>query len=210
LFVNYSFYELLPTVQRVDLQLTVEDPNGDVILVSLHNFPGLFLADLKVLQAYFPIGTVMAIREPWTQISDASSHPSDFIKVDSTSDIVLLEPAHPTLHAVQWKTSPAVYCHTLATALQWKDLGTKFFKDSLFILAALAWSRGIDNDPSMHALRLNRSQVYIQLEWFSAALVDATHVLSEVKSLSQIEQKASYRAACAEYGLQRYSDALAR
>jgi hypothetical protein len=42
------------------------------------------------------------------------------------------------------------------------------------------------------------------------SIVDATHVLSEVESLPQIEQKASYRAACAEYGLQRYSDALAR
>jgi hypothetical protein len=206
----YSFHEHCPQSDESTLQLKVEDPNGDVILVSLYNFPGLFLADLKVLQAHFPIGTVMAIREPWMKMSAASSHPSDFIRVDSPSDIVILEPSHPTLHAIQWKTSPVVYRHTLATALQWKDLGTKFFKDGLFIPAALAWSRGIDNDPSMHTLRLNRSQAYIRLEWFSAALVDATHVLSAVESLPQIEKKASYRAACAEYGLQRYSDALAR
>ena len=151
----------MPTVRRVDLQLTVEDPNGDVILVSLYNFPGLFLADSKVLQAHFPIGTVIAIREPWTQMSDASSHPSDFIRVDSPSDIVILEPSHPTLHAVQWKTSPTVYRHTLTTALQWKDLGTKFFKDGLFIPAALAWSRGIDNDPQcMHYVSIDRRRIY--------------------------------------------------
>jgi hypothetical protein len=189
--------------------LTVEDQNGDVILISIYNFPSLFLADLKVLQAHFPIGTVMAICEPWMQMSDASSYPSDFIKVNSPSDIVILEPSHPTLHAVQWKTSPTVYHHTLATTLQWKDLGTKFFKDSLFILAALAWSHGIDNNPSMHALHLNILQAYIRLEWFSAALVDATHVLSKVESLPQIEQKVSYRATCTEYRLQYYSDALA-
>jgi hypothetical protein len=202
--------EPLLTVRRVALQLKVEDPNGGVILVSLYNFPGLFLADMKVLEAYFPIGTVMVIREPWMKMSSATSHPSAFIRVDSPSDIVILEPSHPALHTVRWKTSPVVYRHTFATALQWKDLGTKLFKNSLFIPAALAWSRGIDNDPSMHALRLNRSQAYIQLGWFSAALVDATCVLSALESLPQMEKKASYRAACAEYGLQRYSDALAR
>jgi hypothetical protein len=210
LLISYSFHEPLPTVRRVALQLKVEDPNGDVILVSLYNFPGLFLADLKVLNAHFPIGTVMAIREPWMKMSAASSHPSAFIRVDSPSDIVILEPSHPTLHAIRWKTLPVVYRHTLVTALQWKDLGTKFFKDGLFVPAALAWSRGIDNDPSMHTLRLNRSQAYIRLEWFSAALADGTHVLSSLESLPQMEKKASYRAACAEYGLQRYSGTLAR
>ena len=152
----------------------------------------------------------MAIREPWMKMSAASSHPSAFIRVDSPSDIIILEPSHPTLHAVRWKISPVVYCHTFTTALQWKDLGTKFFKDCLFIPAALAWSRGLDNEPSMHALRLNRSQAYIRLEWFSAALVDAIHVLSAPELLPQIANKASYRAACAEYGLQHYSDALTR
>jgi len=210
LIPSYPFYERLLTVRRVALQLKVEDPNGDVVLVSLYNFPGLFLADLKVLEAHFPIGTVMAIREPWMKMSSTSSHPSPFIRVDSPSDIVILEPSHPTLHAVRWKTSPFVYRHTFTTALQWKDLGTKLFKACLFIPAALAWSRGIDNDPSIHTLHLNRSQAYIRLGWFSAALVDATHVLSALESLPQIEKKASYRAACAEYGLQRYSDALAR
>lgn len=152
----------------------------------------------------------MAIREPWMKISAESSHPSFFIRVDSPSDIVLLEPSDPTLRSVRWKTAPVVYRHTLSSALQWKDLGTKIFKDRLFVPAALAWSRGINSDPSMHALLLNRSQAYLRLEWFSAALVDATHVLSTHELLPQMEKKASYRAACAEYGLQRYTDALAR
>ena len=68
------------TVRRIESQPTVEDPNRDVISVSLYNFLGLFLADLEVLKAHFPIGMVTAIREPWVNISAASSHPSAFVR----------------------------------------------------------------------------------------------------------------------------------
>jgi hypothetical protein len=60
----------------------------------------------------------------------------------------------------------------------------------------------------MHVLWLNRSQAYIRLGWFSAALKDATHVLAVPDLPVAITSKASYRAACALYGLGRYAGAL--
>jgi hypothetical protein len=197
-------------VRRVAVELSVEDPNGDIILLTLYNFPGLFLANAKVLDAHFPIGTVMAIREPWMKIPSTGSYQNTIIRVDSPSDVVILEPSNPVLRGVRWQTTPIVYRHAFESAEQWKGCGNQHFKDGLFVPAALAWSRGLEFDPSLHALRLNRSQAYLKLEWFAAALVDALHVLSAPEKLASTAKKASYRAASAEYGLGRYGDALTR
>jgi tetratricopeptide (TPR) repeat protein len=132
------------------------------------------------------------------------------IRVDSPSDVVILEPSNPVLQLMKWKTSPTVNRHRFTSAEQWKELGNQYFKDDLFVPAALAWSRGLELAPSMHSLRLNRSQAYIKLQWFSAALADAVHVLSTPESSTQTNKKASYRAASAEYGLGRYRNALVR
>jgi tetratricopeptide (TPR) repeat protein len=197
-------------VRRVAVELSIEDPNGDAILLTLYNFPGLFLTNSKVLEAHFPIGTVMAIREPWMKIASASSHQNVMIRVDSPSDVVILEPSNPNLQGIKWGTTPMIYRHTFTTVERWKEQGNKHFKDALFVPAALAWSRGLELDPSLHALYLNRSQAYIKLEWFSAALADAAHVLSAPELHMSAAKKAAYRAASAEYGLGRYRDALAR
>ncbi len=37
---------------------------GDIALVMLFDYPGLFNATIEELDAIFPIGTVLAIREP--------------------------------------------------------------------------------------------------------------------------------------------------
>jgi hypothetical protein len=188
-------------VRQIAVRLCVEDPNGDVVLLTIYNLPGLFQANLKVLNAHFPIGTVIAIREPWMKMSSATIHPDAFIRVDSPSDIVILEPSNNILQNIRWKTSPAIYRYALTTTAEWKGKGNKYFQDTLFVPAALAWSRGLELDPSSHALRLNRAQSYIKLEWFPAALADAMHVLSTSESLPlSMSTKASYRAASAEYG----------
>jgi len=172
----------------------------------VYNFPGLFLAEAKTLEAYFAVGTVMAIREPRMRFSSSNG----FIRIDSPSDIIFLEPSNPILADVKWNTSPYVYKDQFTTPEQWKGVGNKFFMDGLFVPAARAWSRGLETNPDLHPLRLNRSQAYIQLEWFSAALADALHALSSPGCEATISRKASYRAACAEYGMGCYSEALIR
>ncbi|KIM83617.1 hypothetical protein PILCRDRAFT_431027 [Piloderma croceum F 1598] len=197
-------------VRRVAVELSIEDTNGDVVLLTLYNLPGLFLANHEVLEAHFPIGTVLAIREPWMKFPSAGSQQNSIIRVDSPSDILILEPSNPIIQDIRWKTTPTIYRHKFTTAEEWKGQGNKYFEGGLFVPAALAWSRGLELNPSLHALRLNRSQAYIKLEWFSAALADAVHVLEAGTSVVSNTTKASYRAASAEYGLERYGDALAR
>jgi len=198
------------TVRRVAVELSIEDPDGDVVLLTLYNFPGLFFSNHEVLEAHFPIGTVIAIREPWMKFASASSLQDVIIRVDSPSDIVILEPSNPIIQGIRRTTTPKIYHHKFTTAAEWKGQGNNYFKSDLFVPAAVAWSRGLELDPSLHILRLNRSQAYIRLEWFSAALADAVHVLCAGGSLEPTAIKASYRAASAEYGLGRYHDALAR
>jgi hypothetical protein len=200
----------LSIVRRVAIELSIEDPNGDVVLLTLYNFPGLFLANHKVLEAHFPVGTVLAIREPWMKFPSASSHQHSIIRVDSPSDILILEPSNPIIQDTRWKTAPTIYRHRFTTAEEWKVQGNKYFEGGLFVPAALAWSRGLYLNPSLLALRLNRSQACIKLEWFSAALADAVHILCAGGSVASNTTKALYRAASAEYGLERYGDALAR
>jgi hypothetical protein len=203
----------LSLVRTLSLQLGIEDPHGQTILVTVTHFPGLFLANSESLEAHFPLGTVMAIREPWMTYCDGSNgltSKDGMINVESPSDIVFLEPSDPILADVTWSTTPFVYRHTFTTGEQWNNLGTKHFRDNHFMPAAIAWSRGLERDPSMHSLRLNRCQAYIRLKWFPAALADALYVLSSPGCQADITTKARYRAACAEYGMGYYSEALSR
>lgn len=177
------------------------------------HFPGLFLANSESLEAHFPLGTVMAIREPRMELCDGSGGLTSkecSIKVESPSDIVFLEPSDPILADVTWGTTPSVYRHAFTAGEQWNNLGTKHFRDNHFMPAAIAWSRGLQQNPSMHSLRLNRCQAYIRLNWFSAALADAVYVLSSPECQVDITTKACYRAACAQYGMGYYSEALSQ
>src|SRR5882762_3055655 len=131
-------------VRRVAVELSIEDPNGDVVLLTLYNFPGLFLASAKALQAHFPVGVVMAIREPWMKLPIVSRLQNAIIRVDSPSDIIILEPSNVVARAVKWKTTPTIYRHVFTSAEQWKVQGNQLFKDAQFVPAALSWSRGLD------------------------------------------------------------------
>jgi hypothetical protein len=78
-------------------------------VLTIYNFPGLCLANLETLRAYFPVGTVMAIREPWMTTSGETSFA--FIRVDSPSDVAFLEPSDPLLDEIVWKTTPSLFSH---------------------------------------------------------------------------------------------------
>lgn len=197
-------------MRLVAVELSIEDTNGDVLLLAIYNMPGLLQASLEALDAYFPIGTILAIREPWMKVAGADlTSNNSMIRVDSPSDVVIIHPPHSLLSGITWRTKLPVSLSISRTADQWKTLGNTYYKKDLLVQATIAWSRGLKEDPSFHVLHLNRAQAYIRLQWFSAALADALHVLSHSDSPATL-QKASHRAACAEYGLERYTSALSR
>lgn len=105
-----------------------------------------------------------------------------------------------------------------------KNAGTSHFRENHFVAAVSSWSQGLslslDPGPSSVDLLLNRCMAYLRLEWYAAAYRDAAQVLELVGAVPESSQsiekekgnrdKAEFRAACALYGLSKYSDALAR
>ncbi|HEV7736788.1 MAG TPA: hypothetical protein VGO47_05365, partial [Chlamydiales bacterium] len=195
------------------IEVNVEDPSGDVLLLTIYNFPLPFFADAQELDGIFPIGTLLAIREPYlkTSLLDASR---TFIRVDSPTDIIFFNDQSNLLQDVVWKfpsRGPRQLPHV--TALQCKLDGNKKFKRKLWLSAAMAYTKGLSLSPSHDLsidLRLNRSEAYLKLGYLSAALADAQLVLSD-KALPQhsiMLGKALLKAGKANYFQDKFKEAL--
>ncbi|PCH40830.1 hypothetical protein WOLCODRAFT_150858 [Wolfiporia cocos MD-104 SS10] len=63
-----------------------EDPAGTTLNLAIHNYPTTFDAFAGDLDSLFPIGTVMAIREPHLRAGFRATHA--LVRVDSPSNIV--------------------------------------------------------------------------------------------------------------------------
>lgn len=186
----------------------VEDIEGNVAYLLLSNYPGLLTATIDRLDSQLPLGSILLIREPFMQTWQNDLGISSRIRVDSPSDVHLLEATDPLLQGSSWHTKPvAVYSSQFRTAADLKQLGTTLFRAAYMIPAAIAWTRGLDIDPLLHDHRLNRCQAYIRLGWFRAALADAQVVLDS-DAPPKIHTKALYRAASAEYNLGQFESAL--
>ncbi|KDQ15102.1 hypothetical protein BOTBODRAFT_32078 [Botryobasidium botryosum FD-172 SS1] len=197
-----------PPTRIVATQICIEDPTGDVRSLSIYNYPGTRLAPAKVLDTLFPTGTIIAIREPYLKIGLHDGAP--FVRVDSPSDIVFIKPSDLILDGIRWKFPISTSTPVPRTANGWKDLGNGHFKSGQYFASVVAYSNGLDVDPSVYLLQLNRAAAYLRLEYFSAALSDAKAVLSVERLSDDEEAKALFRIAQAEYGLGQYKAAIAR
>src|SRR5258706_4220566 len=80
----------------------VDYPSGDCIAVGVYHFvanPSLFGPSLD---GQLPIGTKFAIREPYGKISGGGGG-QPFVRVDSPTDIVVLEDDDPHCNGVTWR-----------------------------------------------------------------------------------------------------------
>ncbi|KZS91350.1 hypothetical protein SISNIDRAFT_487669 [Sistotremastrum niveocremeum HHB9708] len=196
----------LPPAKSLSINLYVEDRQGDAILVTVYNYPRLFHTGDEELNLYFPKGQIVLIREPWAKPDGGLAH--HFIRIDSPSDLVLLDASEPILRGKKWQTEIEATRRLPTSAEEFRVQGNALFRRELFVPAAMAWSRGLELDPDSFVLQLNRSQAYLKLRWFGAALADAQAVLSHSNLNPEILQKAAFRAASAEYGLGHYETAL--
>jgi tetratricopeptide (TPR) repeat protein len=184
--------------------LGVEDPNGWAQLISLYNFPGTFEVSGKELDTMFPLYSILAIREP-TAIPWVGEH--SHVRIDSPSDILFLKPSDPILANVGWTTGVLTPHMANASAKEWKSVGDAHFKKKQFFAAAVAYSNGLDEDPSSTTIRLNRCLAHIRLTNFVFAAHDAQMVLSQADLDPADRTKALYRAALAQYGSGKYREA---
>ncbi|CDO73769.1 hypothetical protein BN946_scf185015.g97 [Trametes cinnabarina] len=198
---------LHPT-RMVAVQSVVEDTEGIAHDLSIYNFPSTSHCSLGQLDTLFSLGTILVIREPTLKAPTQGTRP--LLRVDSPTDIIFVARNSPLLRNVKWKTGADIQTYpTLPrTADAWQQRGNVYFKSSQWFLAALAYSHALALDSSALALRLNRAEAYLRLQYYSGALSDAQEVLAKVGASDAVADKALLRLAKARYGRQEYGMAL--
>lgn len=194
--------------RKIGTELLVEDTTGSAIFLAIYNFPGLFQATQGRLDAFLPLGQLLLIREPWTK-QPATGDGHSMIRIDSPSDVLFLSGTESVARNASWRATLPRVPYAQDSALTLKAQGTTYYKAKLFLPAARLWTLAIQKDASLPEPYLNRSQAYISLGWYEAALRDAHYFLDTFPE-SALVLKAVYRAASAEYGLGDYHSALRR
>ncbi|KIO27494.1 hypothetical protein M407DRAFT_23307 [Tulasnella calospora MUT 4182] len=194
-------------VRMFSVHVLVEDVNGDACLMELYNYPGTIGASPQLIEALFPVGSILAIREPTLK---SAAHGGDpLLRVDCPSNVVWLEHDDKKLLGVKWDTGDQVHHSPRlpSTEEEWKKQGNSHYQNGWNIPAAVSYSRGLQRFPASSVLKLNRAMAYLQLKYYGAALADCEAVL-ENKDLSEsLKPKALYRAAQALYGMGRWDEA---
>ncbi|KAG8908311.1 hypothetical protein FRC01_007456 [Tulasnella sp. 417] len=194
--------------RTVAVQFGVEDSAGDVVMISLYNYPGTIGAKIDLLDSLFPLGTVLAIKEPTLKTSAAGGS-VPHVRVDCPSDVVRLTSEDPLSSRTAWRTGERVPLapEPPRTEDGWKALGNKYFQSGWFTSAAVAYSTGLKRTPSSQVLRLNRAMAYLKLGHSGAALSDCNQALGQKELPSSLRMKALHRKAQALYGLGRWEEA---
>lgn len=178
-------------------------------MVSIHNFPGVYLARGKELDTVFPLNTVIAIREPRARKESlTATGKQPFIEVDSPSDLIFLDAKDPILADISWSTGSRSASSDELSPLQWKEIGNNHFKNKEFFAAAVAYTYALRQDPSFTAVRLNRCLAHLRLSNFTASIHDANIALGTENIAKADRMKAVARAAQAEYGNENYENAI--
>jgi tetratricopeptide (TPR) repeat protein len=194
-----------PQDRLVCVSFGIEDANGWGQLVSLYNFPGTYDANGPELDTIFPLNTVVVIREPYCKMALAAEH--SHIRIDSPSDLVILEPGDPLLSNVRWTTGDRQLPVLGHSAAEWKVVADRHFKAGEYFAATVAYSYALRRSSQLYALRLNRSLAHLRLGNFAATLRDAEGVLENPKIPEDDRVKALYRSAQAEYRQGHYENA---
>lgn len=114
--------------KTVGISMPVSSPSGAIIQLSVYNHP-ILPASLgqptdSDVDAAFPVGGILAIKEPYVKM--AATGDSPLLRVDSPSDLMFVPRNHRMLKGVQWSTSLNFHDATgNRTPEQWKNLGNK-------------------------------------------------------------------------------------
>ena len=193
--------------RMVAIQSMIEDVDGAAYDLSIYNFPSTFDCTLEHLDVLFPVGGILAIREPTFKAPMQGDRP--LVRVDSPTDISFVVPGSPLLNGVTWRTGGTVpRSPTLPATLDaWQQRGNGHFKASQWLLAAFAYSQGLAIRPDAAVLLLNRAEAYLRMNYYTGALCDAQRVLSIEGTPDAHVGKAVFRLAKAHYGRGEYAAA---
>lgn len=192
----------------VAVNFVVEDPAGNAINLTLYNYPCTLGANLHTTDAIFPIGSILAVREPYLKI--ATHGRTQSLRVDSPSDLVFIDQSHEALKDVKWTTGGNVAGAPVfpKSADGWKERGATEFKAKRWFCAAISFTEALKLDPTHVLSLLNRAETYLRLEWFNSALNDSEAVLKSELKDDNLLRKAIVRAVKASYYLGRYEHTI--
>ncbi|UJR24077.1 hypothetical protein I4U23_027045 [Adineta vaga] len=186
--VHRGKYLLLRTIIQpkkiVEIKTIVEDPEGNVEVFELYNQnPDRSHKDV------IPNDSIIILKEPYYKISPGGG---TALRCDHPTDLIFLDTNDILVQTINWKTeTPKI--HKIQTAAEYKTLGNDCFKQGKFYEAIKAYSDGISSlgtsDPEISVLKLNRSQTYLKVHHFEAALNDSFYGLESYdEALVQIKK----------------------
>ncbi|GAA5992924.1 hypothetical protein JCM5350_007805 [Sporobolomyces pararoseus] len=194
---------------KVAVSFGVEDPAGRTENFSIYNFPLHGIRTGPDLDALFPLGTILVVREPTFKMNQNNTGP--LIRVDSPTDISFVSSDDPLVSSIRWSfPNPG---RSVSQDFDYKALGNSYFKSKKYLLAIKAYTDGLQSTSWLEQrllLHLNRSQAHLMIGNFNQAHQDASQVLSllledGIDAPPQSEEKALLRLSRALGGLRRFS-----
>ncbi|BGP18672.1 hypothetical protein JCM10213_002916 [Rhodosporidiobolus nylandii] len=172
----------------------VEDPTGRAEWFSTYHYPLHGIKTGPDLDALFPLGQILAIKEPtFKPNQDGRGH---LVRSDSPSDLVLLQPDDPLVKGIRW-TFPSA-ARPLQPSFDHKAHGNNLFKQKKYLLATKAYGDGLATSPPDEQkllLHLNRAQAHLFLGNFASAYRDASAVLAHLEAGVTAPAATRYKAA---------------
>lgn len=192
--------------------------------LTLYNYPLGNIGGGSELDALFPVGSIIIIREPTFRPCPQESNLSGFVRLDSPNDLKFVSVDDPLVCDVRWALPTSR--KKVIEATDWKAIGNKFFADKQYRVAAAKYSEGIRqlsiatgplSTPTSHLglLYLNRAAAYLQFEFFNSALQDARYFLQHFDNVDEwgeecpigVKAKGLFRIAKALDGLRLFGKA---
>jgi tetratricopeptide (TPR) repeat protein len=197
------------------VMVIVEDEKGDVLLVQLYHQEEDEAEDVLVE------GMVLILKEPYLKLMSDGNYG---LRVDHLSDVVFLS-ANDDRIPSSWRRELA----ESGTALTWKTKGNNHFNKSAY-RSAIEWyvqrrlsfdcrwltylhgdsyTRALTCSPTpeeTHAIRLNRSLMFLRTRRYDAALSDVESAMATITPTGKPAEKALFRKAEALYSLERYQE----
>jgi tetratricopeptide (TPR) repeat protein len=193
---HYGRYLLCRTINpatcMVGVTVAIEDLNGDVEELALYNLVKDF--DMS-LDDILPIGTIIAIKEPYMKYGSVGNNVA--IRCDSPSDVVFLTDNSPTLVGTKWFVK---YDKSSFDSLKAK--GNDMFKQKRYERALEFYSKALNIEQNS-VLHLNKSACLLKLERHQEAFDHACKSYSLAES-----DKALYRMGYSTYKMRDWNTAI--
>ena len=185
----------------------VEDTDGSVSVVLVHNFPFLSQSTLAGVDIVFPLGKHLLIREPSYTYTDTRK--SAYIRVYSPTDLIFLEDDDPILRDVQWKSVFDRKPSLPSTVDGWRLEGHSQFNERQWLPAAICFTNALKLDSTSQIMLLNRAETYLKLGWYFSALHDVQQARRVGAIIDEsLKRKAVMREIRAKYGMCLYEDVV--